>query len=156
MSGVCGIKVKKNQGLCKRHAIFDLFVWLIASIIVFLYMLIYNITSCSLYTYRFAHYYLSQFCIQSLCTYKTLSFTSRRFLSILLVTRHRKNIMRCFLNHLDSPSRSPLFFPSAAVILSRENLWLAGEDIDIGRVSATKRRHCAAEAMKKGDEERTG
>lgn len=34
---------------------------------------------------------------------------------------------------------------------------LTGEDIDIGRVSATRRRrHCAAEAMKKGEEKSGG
>lgn len=46
------------------------------------------------------------------------------------------------------------FFPSATVILGGPTK--AAEDIDIGRVSATRRRrHCAAEAMKKG-EERSG
>lgn len=49
---------------------------------------------------------------------------------------------------------NPFFLPATVILGGPAE---TDEDIDIGRVSATRRRrHCAAEAMKKGEEKSAG
>lgn len=90
------------------------------------------------------HYMSVRFVLAVENVFDVAAIHSRSFPS--LVTRHREHYSPFSIIDLQS-----LFFPRP--------LWFsgapseAGEDIDIGRVSATRRRrHCAAEAMKKGEE----
>lgn len=67
-----------------------------------------------------ASLYLSQFCTIAARTKRRLS--CRKDSSPFFSLRAIENIMRCFLNHLDSPFSSLFFLPSAVVIPSQENL----------------------------------